>query len=144
MSNIFDMDGHMPSLTYQEKSLYGTLAAELIIFGAYFAHTSNTYADLGRLTGAIVLISVVQIAYQIVLAITSRNRLTDERDRLIQAYSYRAAYITLVLGLIAVFVLLWTHASFSAVLLINVMFGAFVLAEVIRQAAQLVLYRTSL
>jgi hypothetical protein len=134
----------MPSITYEEKSLYGTLAAELIVFGVYFSRASNTPADLGRLVAAVALIAAVQIAYEIVLAITSRHRLTDERDRHIRALGYRTSYFALVAGLFAVFAVLWTNGSFRGVFLINLLFGIFLLAEAVKLVTQLVLHRTSL
>lgn len=133
----------MPSLTYQEKSLYAILAAELVVYGLYFARISNTPADLARLCGSVVLLVLVQIAAQIVLAILSRDRITDERDLRIRALSYRAAYFTLTFGIFAIFALLWTGASYGSVFLINILFAAFLLAEIVRLATQLILYRTA-
>jgi FtsH-binding integral membrane protein len=138
------MEHSMTSLSYQEKSLYGSLIAELIFFGVYFAYGSNTRADLGRLTGIVILLIIVQIIYQIVLAIASSRQLTDERDRLIAARGYRAAYFALVTGLMAIAALLLTNIPLASMALINVILAALVIAEIVKVVTQLISYKTAL
>jgi hypothetical protein len=44
MSNIFDIEGIvMANLSYREKTLYASLAAELVVYGPYFfMHRQNS------------------------------------------------------------------------------------------------------
>jgi len=148
MSNIFDMERTMPSLTFQEKSLYGSLAAELIVYVPYFVYVPRHHATLGGIIATIVAITVVQIVVQSTIAIFSRNRLTDERDRLIAFRGYRAGYFALVTGILAALTLLWAHAvaglinpNHAAIHFINVLFAVLVLAELVKTITQLVSYR---
>jgi hypothetical protein len=140
----------MPSLTYQEKSLYGTLAADLLVYVPYFIYVAQHpfTATLSRIVGTIVAIIVVQIVLQTIVAIFSRSRLTDERDRIIAARGYRAGYFALVTGTLAGIALLWGHAiaglidpNHAAIHFINVLFAVLVLAELAKTITQLVSYR---
>ena len=89
------------SLSYREKSLYASLAAELVVYGPYFfLHQQNS---VNKVAGMIIAIIVLQMILQSIIAAVTRNRVTDERDRLIELRGYRAGYLTLaslmVLGL---------------------------------------------
>jgi hypothetical protein len=80
------------SLSYREKSLYASLAAELFVYGPYFfLHQQNS---VNKVAGMIIAIIVLQIILQSVIAALTRNRVTDERDRLIELRGYRAGYLT--------------------------------------------------
>jgi hypothetical protein len=147
MSNIFDMENAMPSLTYQEKSLYATLAANLIVYVPYF-FVASRHATLNQIVGTITALIVLQIVLQAIIAIFSRSRLTDERDRQIEARGYRAGYFALVTGVLVALALLWVHAmlgfinpNHAAIHFINVLFAVLVLAELIKTVTQLVSYR---
>jgi hypothetical protein len=147
MSNIFDTEAIMPSLTYQEKSLYGALVADLIVYVPYFVFVAGN-ATLNRIVGTIVALIVLQIVLQTVIAITTRSRLTDERDRLVEAHGFRAGYFALVTGVLAALALLWAHAvlgfvnpDHAAIHFINVLFAVLVLAELVKIVTQLVAYR---
>ena len=104
--------------------------------------------DSARIVQTIVALIVLQIILQSIIAISSRNRLTDERDRVVEARGYRAGYFALVTGVLVTLTLLWGHAVFGfanpggdAVHLVNVLFGALVLAELVKIITQLVSYR---
>ena len=140
----------MPSLTYQEKSLYGTLAADLVVYVPYFIYVAQHpfTATLSRIVGTIVAIIFVQIILQTIIAVASRSRLTDERDRIIAARGYRAGYFALVTGILAALALLWAHAvaglidpNHAAIHFLNVLFAVLVLAELVKTITQLVSYR---
>jgi len=141
------MEPIVPSLTYQEKSLYGTLAADLIVYVPYFMYVAHHSSTLSRIVGTIVAITVVQIVLQTIVAIASRSRLTDERDRLIEARGYRAGYFALVSGVLAAITLLWLHAMIGfdpnhpAVHFINVLLAMLVLSGLVKTIVQLVSYR---
>ena len=72
----------LTSLSYREKTLYASLAAEIVVYGPYFfLHQQNS---VNKVAGMIVAIIVLQIILQSVIAALTRNRVTDERDRLIE------------------------------------------------------------
>ena len=78
------------SLSYREKSLYASLVAELLVYGPYFfLHQQNS---VNKVAGMIVAIIVLQVILQSIIAALTRNRITDERDRLIELRGYRAGY----------------------------------------------------
>lgn len=141
----------MPSLSYQEKSLYGSLFVELIVYGSYiFLHHQNS---VGKVAGTILAIIVLQIILQSIIAAFTRNRITDERDRLIQLRGYRVAYITLVSLMVVGFGMLWLHVSsghfhinngWAALHFLSVFFGVLVISDMVKTVTQIVAYRRAL
>jgi hypothetical protein len=140
----------MPSLSYQERSLYGELLADLAIFVPYFILMHTQRPTVAFIAGSIFWLIVAQIVLQSAIAALTRNRLKDERDRLIQLRGYRAGYFTvtslMVLGMGA----LWLHstygqldASHMALHFLSVFYGILILAEVVKTVAQLLAYRRS-
>jgi len=141
----------MSSLSYQEKSLYGSLVAELVVYVPYFVYAGSHAASLSRLVGTIVLVIVAQIVLQGAIAAATRNRLTDERDRMIALRGYRAGYVTLVSAVVLGYAALWLHTSLGqleptrmALHFLNAFFFMLVLAEVVKTVSQLVAYRRSI
>ena len=138
-------------LSYREKSLYASLGAELVVYGPYFfLHRQNTF---NKVAGMIIAIIVLQIILQSAIAAFTRNRITDERDRLIELRGYRTGYLTLaslmVLGLGA----LWVHVAIGKMPLdsrmmglhfLSVFFGMLVIADIVKTATQIVAYRRAL
>jgi hypothetical protein len=99
----------MTILSYREKTLYASLAAEIVVFGPYFfLHQQNS---VNNVAGMIVSIIVLQIILQSVIAAVTRNRVTDERDRLIELRGYRAGYLALVSLMVIGLGMLWFHAA---------------------------------
>lgn len=153
MSNIFDTEIFaMASLSYREKTLYATLVIELAVFLPYFfLHGQNS---VGKVAGMIAAIIVLQIVAQAIIAALTRNRLTDERDRLIELRGYRVGYFTfaslMALGLAA----LWFHTSVlrnmnvehhnMGLHFLSVFFCMLIIADIARTVAQLIAYRRSL
>ncbi len=141
----------MASLSYQEKSLYGSLIAELGVYGPYFfLHGRNS---VGKVALMILGIIVLQIVIQGLIAAFTRNRRTDERDKLIELRGYRAGYFALaslmVLGLGA----LWLHASLGqfpmnaswvGLHFLSAFFGMLVVADIVKTVTQIVAYRRTL
>jgi hypothetical protein len=103
------MEPPVSTLSYQEKSLYGTLAADLIVYVPYFLYVMHHPTTLAHIVGTIVLLILAQIVLQAGIAIASRSRITDERDREIAALGYRSGYFTLVGLMITGMGLLWLH-----------------------------------
>jgi len=141
----------MPSLSYQEKSLYGTLAADLIVYVPYFVYLLHNPTTLAHIVGTIVLLIVAQIVLQSIIAIATRNRITDERDREIAALGYRAGYFTLVGLILTGMGLLWVHVAMGTLNpnrmglhFLSVFLGMVVIAELVKIVTQLIAYRRSI
>jgi hypothetical protein len=139
------------SLSYREKSLYASLAAELLVYGPYFfLHQQNS---INKVAGMIVAIIVLQIMLQLVIAALTRNRVTDERDRLIELRGYRAGYLTFASLMVLGLGMLWFHATVGHLHLdsrmvglhfLSVFFGMLVIAEITKTASQIVAHRRAL
>jgi hypothetical protein len=139
------------SLSYREKSLYASLATELLVYGPYFfLHRQNS---VNKVAGMIVAIIVLQMILQSVIAALTRNRITDERDRLIELRGYRAGYLTIASLMVVGLGMLWFHATVGHLHLENrmvglhflsVFFGMLVIADITKTATQIVSYRKAL
>lgn len=143
----------MPSLSYQEKSLWGSLAAELLVYGTYFVLNLHRPNTVNWVAGMITSIIVLQIILQSLIAIFTRNRTTDERDRLILLRGYRAGYLTLASLMVLGLGMLWFHASVGhmpvtnhmmGLHFLNVFFGMLVISDIVKTVAQIVAYRRAL
>jgi hypothetical protein len=139
------------SLSYREKSLYASLAAELLVYGPYFfLHQQNS---VNKVAGMIIAIIVLQIILQSIIAALTRNRITDERDRLIELRGYRAGYLTIASLMVLGLGLLWFHAAAGhfqfdnrrvGLHFLSVFFGMLVIADITKTATQIVAYRRPL
>ncbi len=139
------------SLSYREKSLYASLAAELFVYGPYFfLHQQNS---LNKVAGMIIAIIVLQIILQLVIAALARNRVTDERDRLIELRGYRAGYLTLASLMVIGLGMLWFHATVGHLQLdsrmvglhfLSVFFGMLVIADITKTATQIAAHQRAL
>jgi hypothetical protein len=145
----------MGSLSYQERSLYGSLAAELIVYVPYFVLHFHQQGSVSRVAGMIFAIIVLQIILQSIIAAMTRHRMKDERDKLIQLRGYRAGYLTLASLMVVGLGLLWMHTqanagrfpvppNFLAMHFLNVFFGLLVIADVVKTVAQIIAYRRPL
>ena len=138
-------------LSYREKSLYASLAAEVGVYGPYFfLHQQNS---VNKVAGMIIAIIVLQIVLQSVIAALTRNRVTDERDRLVELRGYRAGYLTLTSLMVLGLGMLWFHATVGHLRLdsrmiglhfLSVFFSMLVIADITKTAAQIVAYRKAL
>ena len=153
MSNIFDMENPpMSSLSYREKSLYASLLAELIVYGPYFIH--HHQQGINVVAGMIAAIIVLQIILQSAIAAFTRNRLTDERDRLIELRGYRAGYLTLASLMVLGLGMLWLHTAAGdfnienhrsmGLHFLNVFFAMLVISDITKTVTQIVAYRRAL
>jgi hypothetical protein len=139
------------SLSYRERSLYASLAAEFVVYGPYFfLHRQNS---LNKVAGMIIAIIVLQAILQSVIAAFTRNRITDERDRLIELRGYRAGYLTLASLMVLGLGMLWVHAALGKFSMENhmmglhflsVFFGMLVIADITKTATQIAAYRRAL
>ncbi len=141
----------LTNLSYREKSLYASLAAELVVYGPYFfLHQQNS---VNKVAGMIIAIIVLQIILQSIIAALTRNRVTDERDRLIELRGYRAGYLVLASLMVIGLAILWFHATMGHLRLdsrmmglhfLNVFFGMLIIADITKTASQIVAYRKAL
>lgn len=139
------------SLSYREKILYASLAAELAVYGPYFfLHQQNS---VNNVAGMIVAIILLQVILQSLIAALTRNRVTDERDRLIELRGYRAGYLALAALMVMGLGMLWFHSTVGHLQLdsrrvglhfLNVFFGMLVIADITKTATQIVVYRKAL
>jgi len=134
------------NLSYREKSLWGTLAVTMAVYGYYFGRAlTGTHpaefdaASISRVVAAVVVLVAIEVAYEIVLAVTSKVDPKDERDILIESKAYRNAYLLLV-G--ATFWLMWTIVAqqMRSYMAVNLMFLSVVAAEIVKSVTQLFLY----
>jgi EamA domain-containing membrane protein RarD len=138
-------------LSYREKSLYASLVAEVLVYGPYFfLHRQHS---IDKVAGMIITIIVLQIVLQSIIAASTRNRITDERDRLIELRGYRAGYLTLFSLMVLGLGMLWFHATIGRLPLdsrmiglhfLSVYFGMLVVADITKTATQIVAYRRAL
>jgi hypothetical protein len=139
------------SFSYREKTLYASLAAEVIVYGPYFfLHQQNS---VNKVAGMIVSIIVLQIVLQSLIAALTRNRVTDERDRLIELRGYRAGYLALASLMVLGLGMLWFHATVGHEQLdgrrvglhfLSAFFGMLVISDITKTSAQIVAYRKAL
>ena len=141
----------MTGLSYRENSLYALLIAELVVYGPdFFLHQQNS---LNKVVGMIIGIIVLQIILQSLIAVFTRNRITDERDRLIELRGYRAGYFAIATLMCVGLAMLWFHATMGHLHLDNrmmglhflsVFFGMLVISDIVKTAVQIVAYRRAL
>lgn len=141
----------MGGLSYQERTLWGSLVAELVVYLPYFFLNLHRANSVNKVAGTIFAIIVLQIIVQSIIAAVTRHRITDERDKLIQLRGYRAGYITLVTLMVVGLGMLWMHTHANGEFQIhhlnmglhflNVFFGMVVISDIVKTVAQIVAYR---
>ena len=130
-----------------------------VVYVPYFVHVFRLFGRgeikggvlLGQFISAVVFQVFLVIIVQIVIAIQSRQQLADERDRAIEATSYKIAYVALISSF---FVVLPGAISLEFALkpaLVSSLVGlpvlsqllllCFVTAEAMKYCAQIVCYR---
>jgi hypothetical protein len=140
----------MVSMTFKEKSLWITLAGLCVTFGGYFYSAYSTIwpmpvtKDLmphhaGLFIGATVLLILILAAGHIVIAWVDRRTEPDERDRSIELRAGQYSSFVLATGVfLALCTALFTEGN---AIMAHVLLGAWVVAQGVEIASQLVLYR---
>jgi hypothetical protein len=143
-------------MSFREKSAWACLVTTVLVFVPYFGYVFRLYAvgelSPGSIIAAFLAVVMVQscmnIAAHIVFAIQLRQSPKDERDRLIESRSFRNAYLVLacstLLLMMAVVLLaksISTDPVVSAVVVSQVVFLSFVVAELIKYLTQAISYR---
>ena len=145
-------------LSYQEKSILGSLLAMVVVYGYYFAavlrDASSPEFKVGRLVLAVIAIIVIEIVYHIVLALESKPEPKDERDILIECKAYRNAYFLLATGAFLVIACVImaglardaapTRIIVTPFITVNLVLFFMVLAELMKFLTQLYYYRRGL
>lgn len=138
------------SMTFQEKSLWITLAGLLVTFGGYFYSAYVTMLHMpaakdvmphhgGLFMAATVMLVVILIAGHIVIALLDRRTEPDERDKSIELRAGQYGGFVLATG---VFLALCTAlVTEGNAVMAHVLLGFWVLAQSVEIAFQLVLYR---
>ena len=147
------------SMSFREKSAWASLAVMLAVYVPYFVHVFRLFRRgelkggvlLGQFVGAVVFQVFLLIVVHIVIAIQSRQQQADERDRAIEARSYKIAYVALISSFFvalpsaisSVFALKPALASSLVGLpfLSQLLLLCFVTAEAMKYCAQIVCYR---
>jgi len=148
-------------LSYQEKSILGSLLALVVVYGYYFVSVLRDATrpefdggNVTRLVFTVVAIVVIEVVYHIVLALESKVETKDERDILIECKAYRNAYFLLASGafLVIASVVMASLAGDSVptriivtpFLTVNLVLFFMVLAELAKFLTQLFYYRKGL
>ena len=140
----------MGGLSYQERTLWGSLVAELVVYIPYFVWNLHRENSVTKIAGTIFAIIVLQILVQSIIAVATRHRITDERDKLIQLRGYRAGYLTWVTLMVLGLGMLWAHSlagrfpiheGFVGLHFLNVFFGMLVISDIVKTVAQIAAYR---
>jgi undecaprenyl pyrophosphate phosphatase UppP len=145
-------------MSYQEKSILGSLLALIIAYGSYFSSLVRHWGDesdsLGRLVLAVIVIVVIETVYNIVLALESKPQPKDERDAMIASKAYRNAYfflyfgagliMTCALGLEVISSSPSMRITVTPFLILNTVLAFMVVAELVKFLTQLFYYRRGL
>ena len=148
------------NLSYQEKSIWGSMLATVMVFGWYFATTPVFRTEgltrsgrLGHLASAVVLLVIIQIVYQAAVALKWKAEKKDERDIQIEGKAFRNAYFLLATGALAAMPAVVIVGEFhqqgephliSSYLAIDILLFFLVAAEIAKSATQLFNYRRGL
>ena len=129
---------------YQEKRTWIVLLSQIVVYGTYFWILHHRHMRLYATVHVVLGTIVLQIILQSGLALTVKPQHRDERDRAIERSGYRAGYVALVIALVAVMAAV-VHQFAGPVLhvsfLVNALLSVLGIAEVIRLATEVALYR---
>jgi cytochrome b subunit of formate dehydrogenase len=135
----------MMNFSFQEKSLWVLLLGMLAVFGGYFAQvlpaaSKNVQPEqIALFVAAVVALVVIQVFGHILIAVIDRRSETDERDRWISLKGTRnASYVLAVGAFFALCAAIMTEGNF---IFVHVLFGFWVLAQLVEIGSCLVLYR---
>jgi hypothetical protein len=131
-------------MSFREKSAWISIVAIVLVYGWYGSRLLHNHAAhaahpglVAMLIGSTILMIIVSVIGHVLVA--RRPETPDERDRLIDARSTRFGYHAMAAGVWGVIFL--AVAGPDPAILPYAALGAFVLAELVRLGAQLVMYR---
>ncbi len=141
-------------MSLREKSAWISLAVYLLVYGWYFVTLATALAAgrsdgsdfMGMLVGSVIALVMLEITVHIgvivAAAVRDPSEVTeprDERERLIELKASRPALYVLSVGVLAS--IIWLYLDGARFLVINGLFLALVLAEMVKSAAQIVHFR---
>ena len=146
-------------LSYQERSVLGSLAATLAVFGIYFVKVaglaSEGQLEVGRvlwlMIGAVIVLIIIEIVYHILISARSGQPPLDERDKLVAARAGRNSGLVLGAGAVVTIVAILvselsggaTHSpmGLSPIMIAQVILLLLVIAQAVQFLSQLYYYR---
>lgn len=144
----------MSGMTFREKGLWGSTVATLAVYGNYFATASvfsGEHGGMMRLVGTVILLVMVEVAFQIAINVLDKPAPRDERDWQIEAKGYRSGYMVATVGLVVVLVgygviqsldvLHWGDVWLEPMAIVQVLLLLVVMAEVANSVTQIYHYR---
>lgn len=148
----------MASLSFHEKSAWGTLISLWIIGVFYFrsvwemwqAGALHPASNFGLATGLTILLVIVLVAYHILIAVTAKPEQEDERDRLIAWRAGNLGGLILGIGVIGIVFQILVGGMFddpvagSPVLIANALMAVVFIATMVELVMTLVFYRRGL
>jgi hypothetical protein len=141
MSNIFDTENSMSTLSVQEKMLWAQLVG-IVAVVAFYAHFLHHSGPGHHYFHALLLVLLFLFAsVRLFLRRRSGTVAEDERDRSIASIGARWSNIILWVGIVAILVMYWDHGSMRANFLIDILFHLLVIAGLVRIIRELVAYR---
>jgi hypothetical protein len=136
-------------MAFREKSAWISLITYTLVFGGYFATVWRVWDEswgrgqsLGLMVGAIVALVILAIIFNTALALffpRDADTRADEREVLIDLKAERIASYTLSALLVCVVATL--IVGWNPYLVANLLMGAMVIAEVVKDIAQIVYFR---
>lgn len=138
-------------MSFRVLSAWISLVSVGLVFGAYFLRVAQVWAGhgpiprgelLGQLIGSIVLVTILQIALTVVIAIRRPKEAqapADERERSVDLQATRISYFVLLIGVIAVALGMWFVVD--PFMIANAALAAMVIAELSRFSSQIVISR---
>lgn len=138
------------SMSFQEKSLWVSLAGLLLAFGGYFYSAYLTLLptsaakdvlphQAGLFIAATVVLVVLLVAGHLAIALVDRRTETDERDRSIELKGGRYGSYVLATGVF--FALCTSLMTKGNAVMAHVLLGSWVIAQGVEIISQLVMYR---
>ncbi|MDZ4731517.1 MAG: hypothetical protein SH820_16425 [Xanthomonadales bacterium] len=142
----------MSSMTFQEKSQWVQLVGLLVAFGGYFQSAYLTLSHIpaaqdilpvhaGLFIGATAVLVIIQIVGHLAVVIFNRDTETDERDRLIELTGERYGSFVLATGVF--FSLCAALVTEGNAIMAHVLLGFWVLAQMVENLSQIIMYRRS-
>lgn len=136
-------------MTYQEKSRWIALIANLLAWGWYCVTLARLPAGLpdergllGLMVPVFIAITVINIAGHVVVAVLKPGEAgtdLDEREKAISRHASAIGYSVLCVGIaIALGTTLWYWTAWIAV---NAVMAAFILAECVRYGVEIAAFR---
>ena len=146
-------------LSYRERSILGSLAATVVVFGLYFAKLLRVSRGgpleagdvLWMMIAAVIALIAIEIVFHILISVGAGEPPPDERDKLIAARAGRNAGVALAVAANVLIVTILLNEvlrgvtgaamGLTPVVIAQVVLLALIVAQVFQYASQLYYYR---